>query len=393
MEKALSGYRILDLSRLLPGPYCTMLLADLGADVIKVEDVKTGDPSRHNAPKIRDQSIRFRQLNRNKKSIALDLKNREGREIFLKLAATADAVLEQFRPGVVDRLGVGYEQVRTVNPGLVYCSLSGYGQTGPYRDRAGHDLNYVGLAGALGLTADEGGRPVIPGIQIADIAGGMVAAFAILAALLFRSRTGRGQLIDVGMFDVVVSMLTVPAANEFAGSPVALGSKYLLTGEYPFYNVYETADGRFMTLGALEPKFWENFCKAVGRDDLVPRQFDAGDDRKDLLKQLREIFRSRPQAEWVRLMGSADACCEPVLSLAEAFEHAQTRSRELVLETELEDGSSMKQLSFWGKMSGTPHDVATPSPSLGRHTDELLGELGLDESERKRLKEAGVVRA
>ena len=392
MNKALAGYRVLDLSRLLPGPYCTMLLGDLGADVIKVEDVQTGDPSRWNQPRAGDQSIRFRQLNRNKRSIAIDLKSTKGHEIFLKLAATADVLLEQFRPGVVDRLGVAYDAVSRINPGIVYCSLTGYGQTGPYRDRAGHDLNYVGLAGALGLTADASGRPAIPGVQIADIAGGMIAAFAILAALLARQRSGRGQFIDVSMFDVVLSMLPVPAANEFAGSPIGIGGRYILTGAYPFYNVYETADGAFMTLGALEPKFWQNFCRTAGREDLIPRQFDEGARRDELFREVREIFRSRTRDEWVSIMKTADCCCEPVLSMTESFAHAQTLARSLILQVKQEDGLQLQQLGFGYKLSETPPAVDSPSPALGEHTNGLLEELGFTLEETSELRTQRIVR-
>jgi crotonobetainyl-CoA:carnitine CoA-transferase CaiB-like acyl-CoA transferase len=392
MEKALGGYRVLDLSRLLPGPYCTMLLGDLGADVIKVEDVQTGDPSRWNQPRLGDQSIRFRQLNRNKRSIAIDLKSREGREVFFKLAATADVVLEQFRPGVVDRLGVGFDNVSRINPRIVYCSLTGYGQTGPYRDRAGHDLNYVGLAGALGLTVGVSGPPAIPGVQIADIAGGMIAAFVILAALLARQSNGRGQYIDVSMFDVVVSMLPVPAANEFAGSPIGIGGRYILTGAYPFYNVYETSDGGFMTLGALEPKFWENFCRTVCREDLISRQFDDGERREDLFREMREIFKSRSRSEWVGIMKTADCCCEPVLSMAESFAHPQTVTRELILEVEQEGGRQSSQLGFGYKLSDTPPTVVSRSPALGEHTGQLLEEIGYTPEERADLKSSGIVR-
>ncbi|HYV04751.1 MAG TPA: CoA transferase, partial [Blastocatellia bacterium] len=279
MQQALKGIRVLDLSRMLPGPYCSMMLGDLGAEVIKVEEPKIGDPTRHTRPLVDGQSAAFAQVNRNKKSIAIDLKQPAGRELFLKLAATADCILEQFRPGVVDRLGVGYNKVAEINPRIVYCSLTGFGQDGPHRDRSGHDLNYLALSGVLGLTTDEKGKPVIPGVQIADLAGGMIAGFAILAALLARERTGQGQYVDVSMFDVMVSMLPIPAAHHFGGRTISVGGKYVLSGAYPFYNVYEASDGKYMTLGALEPKFWANFCRTIGREELIARQFDEGASR------------------------------------------------------------------------------------------------------------------
>ena len=389
-QLALEGIRVLDLSRMLPGPYCSMMLADLGAEVIKVEEPTVGDPTRWSKPMIGDQSSAFRQINRNKKSLAVDLKKPEGRSIFLKLSGTADVVLDQFRPGVVDRLGIGYEAVSDVNPRIVYCSLTGFGQDGPHRDRSGHDLNYLALSGVLGLTTDERGRPTIPGVQVADLAGGMVAAFAILAALHARERTGRGQFVDVSMFDVMMAMLPIPASQQFAGKALEVGDKYLLTGSYPFYSIYETSDGRFMTLGALEPKFWGNFCRKVGRDELVARQFDDGERRKLLFEEVAAIFKSRSQAEWVELMREADCCCEPVLSMAEAFEHPQARAREMVREQNTGADDVMRMLGFAYRLNHTPPRIASESPALGQHTDEILAEIGLDANERERLRSAGV---
>ncbi len=388
MTNALEGIRVLDLSRMLPGPYCSMMLADLGAEVIKIEEPKIGDPTRRSPPIIDGQSAPFAQINRNKKSIAIDLKQADGRDIFLKLALTADCVLEQFRPGVVDRLGINYAAVAEVNPRIVYCSLTGFGQDGPHRERSGHDLNYLALSGVLGLTTDERGKPVIPGVQIADLAGGMIAGFAILAGLLARERTGRGQYVDVSMFDVMLSMLPIPAAHHFAGATIPVGRKYVLSGANPFYNVYETGDGKFMTLGALEPKFWANFCRKVEREDLAARQFDSGAQRDNLFEEVRAVFKSRTQSEWVGLMLDADCCCEPVLSMSEAFEHPQTRAREMVREAE---GSNIKQLGFAYKMSDTSPREASRAPALGEHTAELLAAAGISKEERDRLSESGVI--
>ncbi|HYP27515.1 MAG TPA: CaiB/BaiF CoA-transferase family protein [Blastocatellia bacterium] len=392
MPGALEGIRVLDLSRLLPGPYASMMLGDLGAEVIKIEDTKTGDPTRWTPPLIGEQSAAFLQVNRNKKSVALDLKHPDGREIFLKMAARADVVLEQFRPGVMDRLGIGYGDLAKVSPRIVYCSLTGYGQDGPLRGRVGHDLNYIALSGVLGLTAGDDGRPAIPGVQIADLAGGMMAALAILAALVARDRTGRGQCIDLSMFDVMMSMLPIPAASRFAGRDLGVGGRYGLNGAYPFYHIYETSDGRFMTLSALEPKFWESFCKRIGREDLIARQFEEGEGRESLFEEMRRTFKSRTQAEWVELMGDTEACCEPVLSLSEAFEHPQARARGNVRDFELPSGEKLKQLGFAYRMSGTPLRTKLPPPALGQHTGEILRELGISEQDRERLISAGVVR-
>jgi len=390
MTNALEGIRVLDLSRMLPGPYCSMMLADLGAEVVKVEEPTLGDPTRRSPPLIDGKSVSFNQVNRHKKSIAIDLKQGEGRDIFLKLASRADCVLEQFRPGVVNRLGINYAAVAEVNPGIIYCSLTGFGQNGPHRERSGHDLNYLALSGVLGLTTDERGKPVIPGVQVADLAGGMIAAFAILAALLARNKTGRGQYVDVSMFDVMLSMLPIPAAHHFAGQTIEVGGKYVLSGAYPFYNVYETSDGKFMTLGALEPKFWANFCRKVDRDDLIARQFDSGERRSDLFNQVEEIFKTRTRDEWVELMRDADSCCEPVLSMTEAFEHAQTRAREMVEEM---DAAGARQLGSSYKMSDTPPRCMTTAPMLGEHTDVLLRELGFDDRQLSKLRDARVIGA
>jgi crotonobetainyl-CoA:carnitine CoA-transferase CaiB-like acyl-CoA transferase len=376
---------------MLPGPYCSMMLGDLGAEVIKVEEPKIGDPTRHTRPLVDGQSAAFAQVNRNKKSIAIDLKQPEGRDLFLKLASTADCVLEQFRPGVVDRLGIGYKSVSQINPRIVYCSLTGFGQAGPHRDRSGHDLNYLALSGVLGLTTDGRGKPIIPGVQIADLAGGMIAGFAILAALLARERTGRGQYVDVSMFDVMVSMLPVPAAQHFAGKTIPVGGKYVLSGAYPFYNVYETSDQKFMTLGALEPKFWANFCRAVEREDLIPRQFDEGERRENLFEEVRTIFKSRTQSECIEAMRAADCCCEPVLSMTEAFSHAQTRAREMVRAAGRETLNVTDQLGFSYKMSDTPPREASQAPALGENTAELLAAVGISKEELIRLSKAGII--
>ena len=392
MKQALEGIRMLDLSRMLPGPYCTMMLGDLGAEVIKIEEIKGGDPTRHSPPKIGTQSAAFRQVNRNKKSIAIDLKSSEGRDLFLKLAATADIVMEQFRPGVVDRLGIGYKEVSEINPRIIYCALTGFGQDGPHRDRSGHDLNYLALSGVLGLTTDEQGKPVMSGIQVADLAGGMIAGFAMLAALLARERTGRGQYVDVSMFDVMLSMLPIAASHQFAGKHYEVGDKFVLSGSYPFYNVYETSDGKYMTLGALEPKFWANFCKAVGREDLIAKQFSESEVKAELFAEVKAIFKSRTREEWIEVMRDADCCCEPVLALGEAFEHEQTKARQMVQEIATATDGVLKQLGFAYKLSDTPSRINTMSPELGEHTNELLTELGMAEDEQSRLKTAGIVR-
>ncbi|MEW6129121.1 MAG: CaiB/BaiF CoA-transferase family protein [Acidobacteriota bacterium] len=391
MKQALEGIRILDLSRLLPGPYCTMMLGDLGAEVIKIEEVKGGDPTRHSLPKLGSQGAAFRQVNRNKKSLAINLKNPQGRDLFLRLSETADVIFEQFRPGVVDRLGIGYHTIKEINPRLVYCSLTGFGQDGPHRDRSGHDLNYLALSGVLGLSTDDNGKPAMSGTQVADLAGGMIAGFAVLAALLAREKTGRGQYIDVSMFDVMVSMLPIAGAQYFAGKNFKVGDKFALSGAYPFYNVYETSDGGWMTLGALEPKFWANFCTTVGREDLIAKQFSEGTDKRALFDEVRAIFKSKTRDEWIAVMRDADCCCEPVLSVGEAFTHEQTIARNLIIERSSETDGLINQLGFSYRLSDTPLQVNSLSPELGEHTQELLAQIGISQDARDELVNEGVI--
>jgi alpha-methylacyl-CoA racemase len=276
MLSTLSAVRVLDLSRLLPGPFCSLILADLGAEVIRVESHLVGDPMRLTEPKVGGESCYFMSLNRNKKSLAVNLKRDEGRQVFLRLAHTADVIIEGFRPGQAQSLGIGYDQVNTVNPGIVYCSLSGYGQEGPFRDRPGHDLNYVALAGLLDLLGSAGGNVSVPPVQLADLAGALFAAVGILAALVARGQTGQGGFVDTSLFHSALSLLSFSASTQMLPQvPKEKGSRYLL-GAYPCYHLYATKDGRHMSLAALEPVFWADFCRSVGREDLIPRQFPAG---------------------------------------------------------------------------------------------------------------------
>ncbi|HWV86668.1 MAG TPA: CoA transferase, partial [Capillimicrobium sp.] len=292
----LEGVRVLDLSRLLPGPFCSLLLADFGADVVKVEDTGAGDYARWAPPRfdgVEDSAAGafFLALNRNKRSIRVDLKTEAGRDVLLRLARDADVLLESFRPGVLDRLGVGYERLREANPGLVYCAITGYGQDGPYRDRSGHDMNYLGLVGLLGLTGEAGGPPVPPAGQIADIGGGaLMAAFAILAALRERDRSGEGQLVDVSMADGALSWLGMLAARVFAGDAPPRRGRLELAGGIICYRPYAASDG-WVTLGALEPKFWAAWCRGVGREDLIERQFDPPG--SDTHREVEAIFAAR----------------------------------------------------------------------------------------------------
>lgn len=388
----LRGLKMLDLSRLLPGPYCSLLLADLGMEVLKVEDPEQGDYSRTTGPTRKKDSAIFIALNRNKKSIKLNLKIKEGREIFFKLIQSYDIILESFRPGVMERLGIGYQELKKRNPRVILCSLSGYGQDGPYQGRSGHDINYIGLGGALGMTGPKNGDPTPPGVQIADIgAGGMMAAIAILAAAIHRQRTGEGQFLDISMLDGVVSWLSIHAAKYFMDEELPERGDMPLTGRYACYRVYRTKDGRHMSLGALELKFWKNFCEAVGRKDLVDKQFVEGEERLRVLGEVQNIFKTKTQEAWVGLFKDVDACCEPVLTFAEVFQHPQVIHRKMVAEVEHPVEGKIRQLGNPIKSSQFPFETPAPSPGWGEHTVEVLKAIGFSGKDIEHFKEVKAI--
>jgi alpha-methylacyl-CoA racemase len=398
MSLPLDGVRVLDLSRLLPGGFCSLLLADFGADVLKVEDTGVGDYVRWAAPYyegVEDsaKSALFLALNRGKRSIRLNLKTDEGREVLLRLVRESDVVLESFRPGVLDRLGVGYEAMRTVNPAIVYCAITGYGQDGPLRERSGHDMNYLGLVGLLGLTGDAGGPPVQAAGQIADLGGGaLMAAFGILAALRERDRSGEGQLVDVSMADGALSWLSMVAARYLAEDVMPRRGDLELAGALVCYRPYECADG-WVTLGALEPKFWQSWCRGVGREDLVEHQFArAGSEAH---REVAAIFHARTREEWRAFASEHDCCLEPVLDLDEALESELVRAREMVVE--LDQPGAQRPVRLLGvpvKLSRTPGDAnRAPGPGLGAHTREVLAGLGYRADEIDALLASGAAAA
>jgi crotonobetainyl-CoA:carnitine CoA-transferase CaiB-like acyl-CoA transferase len=398
----LASIRVLDLSRLLPGGFCSLLLADLGAEVLKVEDTGMGDYIRLSPPYVEGaqdsaKSALFLALNRNKRSIRIDLKHERGREALLALVREYDVVLESFRPGVLDRLGVGYERMREVNPGIVYCAISGYGQTGPKREAAGHDMNYLGLVGLLGLTGERGGEPVQAAGQIADLGGGaLMGAFGILAALRERDGapgrpgSGEGQVVDVSMADGALAWLAMVAGAYFADGSAPHRGDLPLAGSLICYRPYECADG-WVTLGALEPKFWQAWCRGVGREDLIERQFEGPGSEGHL--QVVEIFKARTRAQWQAFASEHDCCLEPVLELEEALDSELVRAREMVV-TLAQPGvqSGVRQLGIPVKLTRTPGEHnRLPGPALGEHTEQVLAEAGYSPAEIAELLDAGAV--
>jgi len=397
-ERPLSDVKVLDLTRLLPGGFCTLLLADLGADVIKVEDTGKGDYVRWAPPyygaeehtPLGTRSAIYLALNRNKRSVRLDLKQEQARQALLKLVESADVLVESFRPGVLERLGVGYEVLRQANPALVYCPITGYGQTGPNRDRAGHDMNYLGLNGVLGLTGEAGGPPIQSGAQIADLGGGgLTAAVGILAALHEARRSGDGQMVDVSMTDGSLAWLVMEAARYFGSGEVPKRGEVMLSGGIICYRPYEATDG-WVTCGALEPKFWQAFCRGVGREDLVEKQFEKPG--SDAHREVAEIFRTRTRDEWRAFNDAHDAMIEPVLDLDEALESELVREREMIVSYEQPELGEVTQLGFPIKLSRTPASIERPAPALGEHTMEVLTEAGYSAEEVRALEESGAAK-
>ena len=396
MSQPLSGIRVLDLSRLLPGAYASQMLADFGADVIKVEEPGSGDYGRFMPPQLAGgMSLYFVAINRNKRSMTLNLKTPAGREIFLRMVRKADVVLESFRPGVMERLGLGYEQLKQVHPGLVYCAISGYGQDGPYRLRAGHDLNYAGYAGLLDYNRGARGEPAMPPTQLGDLAGGsFMAVIGIMTALFGRTQTGEGRMIDVSMTEGVMSLLPLTATAYLNAGAAPQPGKSALDGGLPCYNIYETQDGKHITLAALEYKFWHTFCTRTGHLELLPFHTPVGPgEREEAIDMLRAIFKTKTRDEWVAELAEIDACVGPVYSIDEALNdrHAQARGVSVTSEKIGETGASFRTLPSFPRISGVDDEQRYAPPGLGEHTSELLREIGYSEAEIEEFKVGGVV--
>ena len=384
----LEGIRVLDLSRFLPGPHLAMMMADHGADVIKVEDPRTGDPARAIGPREGDHTVYFRNANRGKRSLAVDLKSDEGREAFLRLAETADVILETFRPGVVERLGIGYEAVRGRAPQVVYASISAFGQSGPYRDRPAHDLSVNALAGVASLSVDAEGKPAMACLPPSDMGGSLMALAGILMALLRRQTTGRGDYLDLAMFDTVVSWTAHVAGRVFAEGRAPDPAAERTQGGAAFYRPYRTRDGRYITLGGGEMKFVANFLEGVGRPDLIPLGREpAGPAQAPLHAFLEETFARRTQAEWVAWFEGRDICFAPVLDLNEAFNDPHLADREMLVR----EAGGPAHLGIPIKFREEPGRIGADAPALGAHSSEILRALGYGEAECRALTERGII--
>lgn len=391
MDLPLKGIRILDLTRLLPGPYCTLLLGDLGAEVIKVESPHEGDHMRWIEPKVNGMGVYFLTLNRNKKSITLNLKSPTGVNIFKTLSKTADVVFESFRPGVLDRLGVGYEALKEVNPGIVFCSLSGFGQGGPYKLKPGHDLNYISIGGLQGLNGNREGLLVPPAVQIADLGcGAMTCAVSILGALLGRERTGEGAYLDVPMLDGIVSWMSQAIAWYYAEGNSPEPGRQTFSGGFPSYHIYKTKDGKYVSLGCVEEKFWVNFCEAVGRSDLSEFHLPQGQKQEEVFKEVEEIFLTKTRDEWVQFLDGVETCFAPVNDISETISDPQVRHREIVTEIDYGEGK-MVQVAFPARFSGRKLGMRSPPPKFGEHTEAILKELGYASEEIRELREEKVI--
>jgi crotonobetainyl-CoA:carnitine CoA-transferase CaiB-like acyl-CoA transferase len=374
---ALDGLKVVDLSRLLPGPFCTAMLADHGADVIVVEGPRfRDDPVLGNVPMVR----------RNKRHIALDLRGAPGKDIFFKLAKNADVVIEGFRPGVAGKLGVDYSAVRSVNPGVIYCSLTGYGQTGPLRDRAGHDLNYMALAGMLDLNRDKDGLPLMPNFQMADLAGSLYAAVGILMALASRKKTGNGQYVDVSMTDSLVSLLAVPLSFISSGKTLPGRPDNDAPEWHPCYQVYKTRDGEYLSVGPLEPHLWQDLCLKLGCPEYGPAQYDPSK-REEIEARLTAIFAANDLDEWLSRLNDPNDCVAPVTRVTALGDVPHFRSRDMVRT----DGDGIPQPGVTPLLSGTPGSIRRPPYEFGEHGREIVKEIGYSDDECEALIKEGIL--
>ena len=404
MVLPLENIKVLDLSRMLPGPYCSMILSDLGADVIHINDPTFP----YSSPPPFFQKNRYREsafnsiLMRNKRSINLNLKKEGARKIFYKLVSQSDVLLETFRPKVTDKLKIDYNTLSEINPSLIYCSLTGYGQNGPYEQIAGHDLNYVGISGILGLNRprkafNEEERekgPIVPGIQAADIGGGLVSVIGILGALLERNLNSesKGQYVDISMLDSVFSFMPMAAAVHFSKNlNDGIQNENILHGSSPYYSVYKTKDDKYVSVGAIEVKFWRDLCKGLGREDLKLKQMVKGEEREEVFKELQKEFLKKTQKEWIGIFKDLDACVMPIKSFAEACEDPQIKAREMVVELEHPKFGKVPNIASPIKYSRTNLKIRNLAPKTGQHTKDILKELNYTNEDIKNFKKQGII--
>jgi crotonobetainyl-CoA:carnitine CoA-transferase CaiB-like acyl-CoA transferase len=376
-----------------------MILGDLGAEVIKVEaPYEPGAPpigkgvSPHPQDERSERVAAYHPLNRNKKSIVLNLRLEEAREVFYKLVKNSDVILEGFRPGTVKRLGVDYETVEKINPEIIYCSISGYGQDGPYQFLPGHDINYISISGALGIIGEPSGPPVIPLNLVADYAGGALhAVIGILAALLAREKTGRGQYVDIAMADGAISLLSVVAFDYFCNGVILKRGEGMLNGGASFYSPYQTKDEKYISIGCIEPHFWGNLCRELGREDLIPYQQAEGEKREEIVSYFRDVFRTKTRDEWFDLLKGKNIPIAKVYSIDEVFTDPQVLHRRMAVEIEHPTLGKVKQVGIPIKLSDTPGSIRNLAPLLGEHTEGILQNLGYDREQIESLRKAGAI--
>jgi crotonobetainyl-CoA:carnitine CoA-transferase CaiB-like acyl-CoA transferase len=395
-DLALDGVQVLDLTQIMAGPFCTMLLADMGADVVKVEKPAGGDDIRRMGPPfVSGESAAFLAINRNKRSIVVDLKDKQGVELVLSLARRSDVLVQNFRPGTLDRMGLGYEQVRSLNPALVYCTISGFGSTGPYAQRAGFDLVAQGMSGLMSVTGHPGAAPAKVGVPITDLNAGMFATYGILTAYIRRLKTGRGQHVDTSLLESGVAYTFWESAVYFATGqvPAPVGSAHRLTAPY---QAFRTSDG-YINIGAANQPNWERLCRAIDRDELIedPRFVEPADrmnNLTELVATLEKTFLAKSSARWLEALEKAGVPAGPIYDMAQVYDDPQVQAREMVVEMDHPVAGRIKNIGIPVKLSETPGSVRRPAPTLGQHTDEVLADLGYSEAEVDRLRAEGVVK-
>ena len=387
---ALDGIKVLDMALFGPGPFCARILGDLGADIIKIHEPNLesrGGPIKLQFPDL----PKFPGL-RNCKFMGLNLKAEAGIKIFYELARTADVITESFRPGIPRRLGIDYEKIQGINSGIVYASITGFGQDGPYRDIVGHDINYISIGGLLDMTGNAGGAPVLPGTLIADFAaGGMSAAIGILAALAARERSGRGQFVDVSMTDAVVGLMGEWINEYLYGGSVPKRGETMFTGQWPWYNVYETKDGKYISIGAVEPWFYANLCQLLGCENLIQHQHAEGEKRKEIFRFFKRTFLTKTRDEWVRLLRQKDTCVAPIYSFEELVDDPHLFHRGIIGEVSHPRLGTVRQIGPFIKLSNSPFQIRNWASRLGQHTEEILRGIGYDAARINALRQAGII--